>query len=465
VLGGLAQAGTKALGGDRFGLVNLTPAALLVTFVGLLAASGLYAGEPFDLPELGDDLGSSAGWVLLAAFAVYLLAVIVRPFQIALVWVLEGYWDRWPALEPVKELALERHRRRLHTAEVIRMADDEPRLPGPASPESVSPQSESPASPSPSPSLEEVARALRLRRRWRVRRARAERLTARYPAPRVARDDKGKVVWAQERLMPTALGNALRRGEDIAGDRYGLDFPVIAPRLYPFIKDKTGAAINRNLDAIESGAALCVTFALASVLSLPLIGRADGWRVTPLVAALLAVAAYRGSLRTARAHGRLLATAVDLHRFDMIAALRYPLHTDVADERALNLAISDFLRGGDAATERMRRVPYAHPPEPVQVALLAAPVCEGGRPGSRPGDLPAPGSNGRPRGGGPAAADPASAGTSPGAASTGGAPPGEAPSGGVPPGDAPDDAAPSGDAADDAAPSGEDPPDPGPGAG
>jgi hypothetical protein len=340
VFGSVVQAGTKAVGGDRFSLVNLMPIALLVGFLGFLAASGLYTSQPFRLPVL-KDVGSNAGWVVLAVFGVFVLAVVLRPFEIALVYVLEGYWRRWQILDPITDLAIEQHRRRLHTAQLVRDAEDVPPDPQVAT-------------------LRAIAEARRARYRWASRKAGALRVADRYPNDRLD-PARPEGTLPTERLMPTMLGNALRQAEDEAGDRYGLDLPAIAPRLYPFISDKLGGQINRNLDLIESGAALCVTFALGAAATAPLISRPDPWRLVPLIGAVLSILTYRGTLQTARGHGRLLATAVDLHRFDMIAALRYPLRTDPVSEYTLNCKISAFLRGGSPASSVMRDTSYVHP--------------------------------------------------------------------------------------------------------
>jgi hypothetical protein len=337
MLGTLVQSGTKALGGDKFSLVNLTPTALLVGFISALAASGAYGGGPVDLPKLS-DLAGNAGWVVLAVFAVFVLAIILRPFQMSLVWLLEGYWPQWEAV-PLAEFAVERHRRKRHTAEVVMRAQN-----APGGPRTFA--------------LQAVADARRRQIRWDARRFRAQMVYERYPDGRVHPDSPQTL---DDRLMPTVLGNVLRQGEDDAGDRYGLDLPTVSTRLYPFIQERIGTAINRNLDLIELGAALCVTFAIGGAASSPLAFRPDGWRAVPFVAVVLSFLAYRGALQTARSHGQLLATAFDLYRFDMVKALRYPLPKTVEEELDLNRQISEFLQGRNRAVDLMDGIRYVHP--------------------------------------------------------------------------------------------------------
>ena len=57
---------------------------------------------------------------------------------------------------------------------------------------------------------------------------------------------------AGDRLMPTLLGNILRGGEDNAGNRYGLDVPIIYPRMYPLLSAKLDKAISAQFDMLDT---------------------------------------------------------------------------------------------------------------------------------------------------------------------------------------------------------------------
>src|SRR6266567_6092535 len=118
MLTALTQAGTRALGGARFSLVNLLPTSFLIIFVALLITSGAYTQRQPDPAKVIDKLGTNPGWSIAAAFGIFLLAVLLRPFQTALVQILEGYWRRWRLIEFAAGVATERHRRIKNTAEV-----------------------------------------------------------------------------------------------------------------------------------------------------------------------------------------------------------------------------------------------------------------------------------------------------------------------------------------------------------
>ena len=162
--------------------------------------------------------------------------------------------------------------------------------------------------------------------------------------------------------MPTILGNALRDSEDNAGGRYGLAMPIVYPRMYPLLSPKLDRAISAQLDMLDTTAAFCVAFGLVALLTLPLIARLDWWSLVPLVALLMSGVAYRGAVSTARGHGTLLATAFDLHRFDMLKALHYELPLTPDEELALNKSLSGFLDSRDVdAVRRMSKFRYSHP--------------------------------------------------------------------------------------------------------
>jgi hypothetical protein len=107
-------------------------------------------------------------------------------------------------------------------------------------------------------------------------------------------------------------------------------------------------------------AALCVAFTVASAASLPLLVRPGWWPVTPVIAAFLAALAYRGAVRTAKGHSRLLAVAVDLHRFDALQALHLELPRTPTAEMRLNGQLSSFLDSRSTADKMMCRVRYTH---------------------------------------------------------------------------------------------------------
>jgi hypothetical protein len=208
-------------------------------------------------------------------------------------------------------------------------------------------------------SLEAALSDARDRRRVRRIVGRANRLLLTYPAGREG--ERGAPF--DDRLMPTMLGNILRNGEDAAGDRYGLDMPTVYERMYPaIVAGRLGPVISQNLDVIDTAGALCVMTAVATAASLPLVGRLDWWSLVPVVMSMLSVASYKGALRAARRHAKHLATAFDLHRFDLVTALHWQPARDAESEYILNRQLTAFLAGRAPLKENLalRRRVYSH---------------------------------------------------------------------------------------------------------
>ena len=329
MLSGIIQGGTKALGGGRFSLVNLLPSAFFITFTIILIASGAYTHPKPSLTSVPDKLGKDPGLAVAVTFGIFLLAVMLRPFQVAIVQFLEGYGPDWRPLKFANDVATERHRRMRATADII----------------SLAPEPDQPSATT----LGGAVYYAQQRNAFNRLVTRATVTMDRYPAG--------------DRLMPTLLGNILRDGEDNAGGRYGLDMNVVYPRMYPLLSPKLDKAISTQLDMLDTTAALCVAFALSALVSLPLIARLDWWSLVPVAAVLMSVFAYRGAIATAQVHSTLLATAFDLHRFDMLQALHYELPLIPERELALNRQLSAFLgtpHGADVLS--MRKFRYEHPP-------------------------------------------------------------------------------------------------------
>ena len=82
---------------------------------------------------------------------------------------------------------------------------------------------------------------------------------------------------------------------------------------------------------------------------------ASGAFAVVLAALALAWPSFRGSVNAAIAYGKLLRSAIDLHRFDLLQALHLPLPANPEAERTLNAQLSDLLR-----QDLEMQVQYAH---------------------------------------------------------------------------------------------------------
>ncbi|MEJ8636450.1 hypothetical protein [Streptomyces sp. MS2.AVA.5] len=351
MLAGLVEASTKALGGSRFSLLNVLPATVVVTTVTVLVRAGAYSpGGPVRFERVLPEGERDAVALALFGLAALLCGILVRPFETALVQLLEGYWASPSPLAPLSRAAQERHRRRRDDAKIL----------------AATPVSQ--PAPAGGATLRDMAHEDRRSSRARRRRARAESVRDAYPDDGRLLDENLKRGTTETDLMPTLLGNVLKRGERLAGDRYGLDMMVVFPRVYPCISERLHTALARQFELITSTASLSISFALLSLATTPLVARLDVWSAVPFAAAAVSVLAYRGAVAASHGHGRLLATVFDVHRFDLATAMHYDPGETAQEQHELNVNITEFLRPG--STLPLREEPglggraFKHPEVP-----------------------------------------------------------------------------------------------------
>jgi len=208
------------------------------------------------------------------------LGLLFSPFQVGFVRILEGYWAPHGPLGLVAESRRNRYRRRRRELKVLAIQD----------------------------------RALTW---WEQhhphliekRQEQAARRLSELPA-----DD--------DRVLPTRLGNVLRRHEDLAGDRYGLDALEVIPLLYPVAPTAMIDLIEDARNEMDVMVTFVLTWLLATAFGLYLLHNHGPWLLLPLATYGLAWASYRAAVIAAGGYGRTLMRAIDLYRFDLIEQLR-----------------------------------------------------------------------------------------------------------------------------------------------
>ncbi|MGC4888094.1 hypothetical protein [Micromonospora sp. DT227] len=305
----------------RLLIVGLLPNAILVAYVWVLVTTGAFTSTgPLVFPEALARIRfkTDAGGLLVFVLLVVTLTVVIQPFQIRLVRMLEGYWAGWLGAFPTRLATAVHSRRRERLREVANLSEPEvndaelARMP--------------------------IAAQVRAQRRARKLEARSERAEAKlmsYPPP-------------MEPVLPTMLGNTLRRNERVAGERYALDTLRTWPRLYPLLSKKVADAFDSDSDGVDASANLAVTFLVMAALGFVAFAN-DGWmRLVPAALLVLAVAAYRAAIAAAGDQGLVMSVAYDLHRFDLIESLHLGLPATPKNEAARNNQLSLFFAVSDS---------------------------------------------------------------------------------------------------------------------
>jgi hypothetical protein len=281
--------------GVRFNLVSLFPSLFLILLVACLLATGVPSHTPSVDQLLNSAQDLRAIEIAALFFLGFVLALLTHPFQFALVQLLEGYWGSSRLGILLSEFGARRYRR--HYAKLRSVA-------------------ESSTSASTKGTRQRIAITL---------------LQSYPPKP--------------ERILPTKLGNALRAAEDRAGDKYGFSTVTIMPYIYPHLSDRLLEVFQDIRNQLDTAARLCVVLLIASITYIGLLAPLafTTWFVLPLFTLALSWISYRAAIRAALSYGRVLHMAFDLHRFDLLKSLHYPLPRNAEEERDLAQRITLFL--------------------------------------------------------------------------------------------------------------------------
>jgi hypothetical protein len=333
-LGSLMQAPGQ-LASSRFFRVAYLPTCAGVVYLLVL----LWAGAPGHRVHFGSAWRTAShlgiGEIVLLAIGITLVAVVVQPFQLALVRVLEG---NFPGAGKASKCQLKRKEkltteRKAAIDEAVKATDKLSK----AIDEAVKATDDLPEAidkASGFPEIREIRRKLDgLTQDAGVV---SERLRLRYPADHLVR--------------ATGLGNVLAAMEDTVGVGYGLDPVVTWPRLYPLLSDPVRVAVDDFRDSLDAAARLAVTSAIAAVAMIALLAwHSEWWTLLALVPLAVAVVSYLATIPAAIGYGLAMQVAFDLHRFDLLQAMHLaaPKAQDGDEgEKTSNLRLSDFLRQG-----------------------------------------------------------------------------------------------------------------------
>lgn len=288
----------------RLLMVGFVPCGLFVTCLWVLVRAGSFAGRSDWARVIPGDLSGQVGSLLALTACTSVLALLLQPFQVRAVRVLEGYWDRWPVTARMAGVLVEMQRRRRQQ-------------------------------------LSERAKA-GARSGANARRVEADAFRRLVAGP------------PEDVLLPTMLGNALRAGEVSAGERYGLTTLSSWPQIHMQVSERMSQVLHSARNALDISVNLCWSFLASGAVAAPALYDEPVARWAPLVAGVLAAVAYKGAVTAAQAYSGLMHVAYDLYRFDLLEALHHPL-PDKENEVDVFWHLSEFLAG-----QRESGLPYVH---------------------------------------------------------------------------------------------------------
>lgn len=299
--------------GRYFSVVSVIPSSLYVIFTYVLITSGSWQHSPNwshavkSLEQLG------VGGVAFLAFLSIALGVILHPIQFAIVQFFEGYWGTSRFAQAIRAQRILRYRR--------------------------------------------------LCRNLATEQTNMRKLVAYWSPPRVTKpevrasfisrlDESTRVrngfPRGLDQVMPTRLGNVLRRAEFHAGRQYCLDALQVVPPLLLIAQPSHVDYVNDQRTQLDLAVRMTFISVLASATALIFLWPYRLWVLVAVIPYILAYLSYRGAVVAASLYGSALESLINLDRFALYEQLRLKLPTDTADERKTNKGLMRLFNYDDA---------------------------------------------------------------------------------------------------------------------
>jgi uncharacterized protein (DUF486 family) len=283
-----AISGVSGAIGRYFSIVSFIPSFFLIGFTFALIDSGAWSGtgEP-DWARAGNaftHLGNLAVLILISIA----LGVVVHPVQFALVQFFEGYWGTGRLAQRARAARVRYHLERLRDVQfgnnqraqlALENGEDLPQ-------------------PNSRVGLLSIVEE-------------SQRTIDGYP---IDDDD----------MMPTRLGNVLRRYERLAGSQYGLDAVGIIRHVALVAPAQRVDYVNDQRQLLDLSVRMTATSIFATFLAVAFLWHHGPWLLVALVPYGIAYISYRGAVVVAHEYGSAVSTMIDLDRFALYDSLRLP---------------------------------------------------------------------------------------------------------------------------------------------
>jgi hypothetical protein len=339
--------------GRYFTLVSMIPAMLLVLWAYMLVGSGALSGTP-GLRNVAATLSHwSVGKVIGVLLASLSVALVLHPLQFSITQLLEGYWGTAPLARVAMTFRIKHHRKRQRQlasqavdSQIIweKIRDDE----------------------------------ILKHPEWQKDKNRLEAHIANFvstemgdPAVRyVTTEQEARRLRARDypdeaaRILPTRLGNALRRFEDSAGSQYGLKALTISTHLHLVAPPRHLDYLVDARQAMDSAIRICTVGFLATVMTAAVLLTRGWWLLWTMVPYSVSYLAYRGAVSTARGYGTVVASVIDLNRFLLYQELGLDRPRDNVAEKEHNDELMNLLDGEEAMVRYRTETPTS--PSPLQ---------------------------------------------------------------------------------------------------
>jgi hypothetical protein len=290
--------------GRYFSVVSFVPSSLYVVFVYILIESGAWLHSPSWGHAFKSLASLGIAGIALLAFASIGFALLIHPIQFAVVQFFEGYWGTSSLAQAIRSQRIIQYQHRCRKLnKEIRSArsqltvwkDD--------------------------PEVETTP--------LRSRMAEASRIRKTFPAD-------------LDHVMPTRLGNVLRRAEVQAGSQYNMDSLQVVPHLLLIAPANHVDYVNDQRSQLDLAVRMTFVSALASATAILFLWPYGLWVLIAAIPYALAYLSYRGSVVAASHYGSALDTLINLDRFILYKELHLKLPESTKEERKTNTRMAEL---------------------------------------------------------------------------------------------------------------------------
>ncbi|MFJ7217222.1 hypothetical protein [Amycolatopsis sp. NPDC098790] len=333
--------------GRYFGLVSMLPALFLVLWSATLAVSDAWRGAPKvgQLSAFAHWTSTGIAWILLASLVA---GLFVHPLQFATTQVLEGYWGtsflgRKAALLRIRHYS--KRRQKLVDARDAAAAALEAEVV--AALTAIRPEDPPP-----------WERTLfEKRKKFLLNSEDGEQFLHRIVDAEVFAYAASRFP-DPSRILPTRLGNALRREEDRVGKQYGLDVLKVLPHLLLTAPERHVDHVQDARQQLDTTVRLGVVSLLATLETTACLLTDGWWLLVALGPYALTYLAYRAAIAAADEYTTAVKILTDLNRFTLYESLHVRLPVSTAEEKRNSAALVELLNG------KHENVSYKHPASP-----------------------------------------------------------------------------------------------------
>jgi hypothetical protein len=309
--------------GRYFSILSFFPAVIYAAYTYILVAAQSWSRPPdwsraiHSLEHLG--VGGVA-FLLIAGFG---LGLAIHPLQFAVVQFFEGYWGVNPSFLNLRAERIIRYQRQYEKI------DDMATL----SSDYID-------------DLDELAKGTVGQPAMKI--TPAHRVTSENRVDEANRFLDSNAPHADRFVMPTRLGNVLRKFELNAGNPYALDSIAVVPRVLLIAPDAHVNYVNDQRSQLDLAVRMVFMSLIATATTVFFLWPYPLWALIAIIPYSIAYISYRGSIVAARGYGSALKILIDLNRFALYEQLHVSLPNSNSEERWNNRQVTRLLKGQPA---------------------------------------------------------------------------------------------------------------------